>query len=68
MYITVANRIVTVGSGRRAGIIAGLLDELEEGFPIKSARGFTIYTGSYKGERVSIISIGMVCSECIVYL
>jgi uridine phosphorylase len=55
----IANRVVTVGSAGRAAIIAGLLDEIEEGFPITSARGFTTYTGSYKGERVSIIAIGM---------
>ena len=52
-----ASRILTVGDPARAKHLAALLDSVQVHF--ESYRGFTFYTGSYKGVRMSIISIGM---------
>ncbi|KAG7394799.1 hypothetical protein PHYBOEH_004651 [Phytophthora boehmeriae] len=54
----VASRIVSVGSLSRAKILAQLLDDAKyETF--ESARGFTTFTGAFKGIHVSVIATGM---------
>ena len=55
-----ANRIITVGAESRALLISSLLDSDPLPNIIRSSRGFTTITGSYKGTSISIVSIGMV--------
>lgn len=52
----IANRMITVGSHKRAELFSTFLDD-----PVRfeSNRGFTVYTGTYKGVPVSIVAIGM---------
>lgn len=52
----IANRIITVGSEKRARLIAGNLSDVKE---FKSSRDFTVFTGDYDGIQISIVSIGM---------
>lgn len=70
----VASRILTVGDPHRAFTAAKCLDSVnymaqkpEELGPAvfyhASNRGFTTFTGHFKGTRISIISIGMVSEE-----
>eukprot|EP01035_Chromulina_nebulosa_P042188 gene42188-57123_t len=54
-----ANRIITVGAESRAILISSLLDNEPSPNIIRSSRGFTTITGSYKGTSISIVSIGM---------
>lgn len=54
-----APRIVSVGSLGRAQRLCELLDKEVEVFELTSARGFTTFTGAYKGVRVSIVATGM---------
>jgi len=54
-----ANRIINVGSRSRAVKISQLLDDPSKTRQIDSARGFTTFTGTYKGVEVSVVSIGM---------
>jgi uridine phosphorylase len=51
-----ANRIINVGSLGRAEKISTLLDDCKR---IESSRGFTTFTGTYKGTQCSIVAIGM---------
>ncbi|MBW0548061.1 hypothetical protein O181_087776 [Austropuccinia psidii MF-1] len=55
----VANRILTVGDPVRARRIAQHLDASPQAFECTSQRGFTTFTGRFKGVPVSIIAIGM---------
>ena len=55
----VANRVVCVGSNSRALILKSLLDDPDNCFELRSPRGFTCYTGAYKGVRVSVMATGM---------
>jgi len=61
----VANRVISVGDPARAERVSRHLDENQPGgdkesmFVNRSSRGFTTYTGKYKGVPVSIIAIGM---------
>ena len=55
-----ANRIITVGDLQRARKIGTLLDKDKVKVEILSKRGFLTITGYFKGEKVSIIAIGMV--------
>ena len=54
-----ANRIVSVGSLSRAKTLRDCLDKPSEAFELTSDRGFTTYTGTFGGERVSIVATGM---------
>jgi uridine phosphorylase len=56
--IIVHPRIITVGDALRARKLSKLLDSVE--FEHASSRGFTTYSGKFKGVPVSILSIGMV--------
>lgn len=51
-----ANLVVNVGSLGRAELISSLLEGCTR---TDSSRGFTTFTGSYKGKRVSVVAIGM---------
>lgn len=51
----VAQRILTVGSSKRADLISSLLSDK---WVHESDRGFKIYTGHYQGQRISIVSVG----------
>lgn len=53
----VYERVVVVGSVSRAGTVASLLDRIEVN--VTSSRGFQIFSGTYKGVRVSVVAIGM---------
>lgn len=53
----VASRILTVGDPARALRLSLLLDSVR--FTHHSARGFSTYTGHFKGIPVSIVAIGM---------
>jgi uridine phosphorylase len=50
------NLIVNVGSLGRAEIISTLLTDVTR---ISSSRGFTTFTGTFKGKKVSVVAIGM---------
>lgn len=57
-----ANRVVVVGSpGRARLLVENLEPEVPGGsvFSLESDRGFLTFTGTYAGERVSVVSIGM---------
>lgn len=54
-----ANRVVVVGSDSRARRLWAHLDDPENCFTKTSDRGFTTYTGSFGGIRVSICATGM---------
>ncbi len=60
-----ANRIITVGDLQRARKIGTLLDKDKVKVEILSKRGFLTITGYFKGEKVSIVAIGMVSSFLI---
>jgi uridine phosphorylase len=56
----IANRVLLVGDPNRADLIAkAWLDTNENVFYRTSTRGFTWYTGKYKGTPVTIMAIGM---------
>lgn len=56
----IANRVLLVGDPQRAELIAEYLDKTSKPvFFRTSARGFTWYTGRYKGTPVTIMAIGM---------
>jgi uridine phosphorylase len=56
-----ANRVITVGSQKRAEKIAAFCDGgLANMTKIVSGRGFCTLTGTYNGVPVSVVSIGMV--------
>ncbi len=56
----IANRVINVGSHSRAAKIASLFDNYPDNvICIESSRGFTTYTGKYKGVDVSVVAIGM---------
>eukprot|EP01132_Coremiostelium_polycephalum_P002165 gene2165-2665_t len=54
----ISPRILTVGDKKRAAKLSQFLDKEPEP-KFSENRGFEIYTGFYKGVRVSIVSIGM---------
>lgn len=54
-----APRIVTVGSLSRARRLRAQLDTSSDVFELTSDRGFTTYTGTFGGVRVSIVATGM---------
>lgn len=57
-----ANDIIIVGDPNRAAIVSQLLapdTSVPDLFPHTCSRGFTVYTGFFKGRRVSVVSIGM---------
>lgn len=57
-----ANRVVVVGSPGRAELLSQFLQPEEPGkglFMLASDRGFTTYTGTFQGKRLSVVSIGM---------
>jgi len=56
----IANRVVVVGHHTRAELLSQFLQP-EDGklFKLASDRGFLTYTGTYAGERLSVVSIGM---------
>jgi len=54
----VANRILSVGDSTRAKLLTLFLDDPDRLF-VKSNRGFTVYTGTFKKVPISIIATGM---------
>ena len=46
-----AQRIITVGDPKRAQMLCGLLDPGYAVHTVASNRGFTVYTGAYRGVR-----------------
>jgi len=52
-----ANRILCVGDPQRALLLSSLLETVN--LTKESNRGFTVYTGTYGGVPLSIVSIGM---------
>merc|ERR1719163_2679631 len=54
-----ANRVVVVGSDSRAVRVKAHLDEPDKCFTKVSDRGFTTYTGTFGGVRVSVCATGM---------
>jgi Phosphorylase superfamily len=55
-----ANRVITVGSAERAAMISSFFDSDNQSTQqYTSNRGFTTFTGTYKGVPVSVVSIGM---------
>jgi len=54
----VCNRVITVGSAKRAELLSSMLDKTKK-FENTSERGFVTHTGTYKGVPVSIVAIGM---------
>lgn len=61
--VSVANRIVSVGSLDRAKLLAQMLDA-----PVAthtSARGFSVFTGERQGVAISVIATGMVRSQSL---
>jgi len=54
-----ANRVLIMGDPERAKRISGLLDQDKKIFCRATTRGFTTYTGFYKGIPMSIMAIGM---------
>ena len=54
-----SQRVVSVGSLSRAKRLVASLDKPAEAFELTSDRGFTTYTGSFGGVRVSIVATGM---------
>lgn len=65
--LLVSNRLITVGAFARAEIIADMFDKDQPQTRVSSSRGFLTITGHYKGVRVTVVGIGMVCF-CINYL
>lgn len=57
--LSVANRVVSVGSIDRARMLADMLDG-GQAATYESSRGFTVFTGEMLGVPVSIIATGMV--------
>jgi uridine phosphorylase len=55
----VAARVVTVGDPSRAATLAGFFDRPESTLVLQTNRGFTTYTGSYRGVPVSVVATGM---------
>jgi len=55
----VANRILSVGDHRRAGVIASLFDHPEQNQVFTSSRGFTVHTGTFSSVPVTVIATGM---------
>lgn len=58
----VSNRVLSVGSAKRARLLAEFLEPCQEGeqlFVLESSRGFITITGLYKGVPVSIICTHM---------
>jgi len=55
----VANRIVSVGEGRRAALLATHFDDSPKPFVLKSHRDFVIHTGKINGVPLTVIATGM---------
>src|ERR1700733_8629429 len=58
----VANRILQVGDPERAKLIVENWFDKSEDTPIfvrTTTRGFTTYTGTFEGKRVTVMAIGM---------
>jgi uridine phosphorylase len=55
----IANRILVVGDPDRAKLVKSCLDNPDNCFESTSNRGFTTYTGKFRGVPVTIMSTGM---------
>ena len=55
----VAARIVSVGDPSRAATLAGFFDRPESTLVLQTNRGFTTYTGSFRGVPVTVVATGM---------
>ncbi len=55
----VAARIVSVGDPSRAAVLAALFDRPEKTLVLQTNRGFTTYTGEFRGTAVTVVATGM---------
>lgn len=54
-----APRVVSVGDPSRAAVLAGFFDKPADTNVLSTNRGFTTYTGTFRGVPVSVIATGM---------
>ena len=59
-FLSVANRIISVGEHKRAERIASLFDNPLETKIVKADRGYITFTGTYRKVPISIIVTGIV--------